>query len=230
MLRHRWRSKHNDRSITCTSNSTIQKPKFLEKLWNVYFSIFSSPFIPLKNVFFPPFFCEFHKRATTGSVTSFRRRAVFVPRSRRAVDRRRSYRERDTSRANCSISPSKTGRFLSRYHDHEVRNKRYQVRNTVKNEYIIFHIANLSRIESNIIIIFARFRISKEISEWIWKSVILIRNLHWTTRKIYRSVFFFHEDNVRIYSYLIYTKNQIMTKPLSLEVNSSFAYLTSFAN
>lgn len=90
--------------------------------------------------FSPPFFDEFHKRATAGSVASFRRRAVFIPRTRRAVGRRRSYRERDTSRVNSD--------FLLVVHDREVRNKRYRSGKKYRKEYISF----VSRIELKTII------------------------------------------------------------------------------
>lgn len=114
-----------------------------------------------KECFFPLFFCKFHKRATTGSVASFRRRAVFVPRARRAVGRRRSYRERDTSRANCSISSSKTGRSFVITTTRCGISDIGRVRNTVKNIYITFRIVSLSRIESNTII-FVSFKRSRK--------------------------------------------------------------------
>lgn len=103
-------------------------------------------FIPLKNVFFFLFFfCEFHKRATAGSVASFRRRAVFVspiaPRSRSA-----SFvpiASCDTSRANCSISRSRAGHFHPIIKRRRPRGEKY--RNILENVYINMYIACVSR-------------------------------------------------------------------------------------
>lgn len=94
-------------------------------------------FIPLKNVFFSPFFLRIPQtrhsrhhgvlqeaRCFRSSIATRSRSASFVPR---------------TSRANSGL--------LARCYDHEVWNKRYRPGKKYRKEYTTFHIAN--RVENN---------------------------------------------------------------------------------